>query len=160
MAWRLSSLHFVGVYLCPVISCLQSRTTVFAAVRAQSWHCLTNTSLPLCLSRFSLAHSDNNITVFHWLSLPCHFLSLFHHFPSCLSVTDTSSLSPYRSPLPSFPTVIPISSSLPFLLTAVPQHQWCNSLQPSVLPYTSTSSLLLLHLLFVDIDSCHGALMW
>lgn len=72
------------------------------------------TSLPLCLSHFSPADSNN--IMFHWLSLLCHFtcLSLFHHFLSCLSVTDTLSLSPYHYPLSSFPTVIPISPFSPF----------------------------------------------
>lgn len=72
------------------------------------------TSLHLCLSHFSPADSNN--IMFHWLSLLCHFtcLSLFHHFLSCLSVTDTLSLSPYHYPLSSFPTVIPISPFSPF----------------------------------------------
>lgn len=119
--WRLSSLHCVGASLSPVIACLQSRTRVFAAVGAESWRRLTNTSLPLCLSHLPLADSDNNITMFHRLSPLCHFpsLSLFHHSLSRLSVTDTLSLSPFYSPLLSSPTVILISPSL-VLLTAVP----------------------------------------
>lgn len=48
----------------------------------------------------------------------------------CLTILSSS---PHRTPLPSFPTVSPVSSSLSSLLTAVPQHQWCNSLQLFVL---------------------------
>ncbi len=47
---HLSSLHFVAMHIAPVIDCLQSRTRVLAAVRAECSRCLTNTSLPLRLS--------------------------------------------------------------------------------------------------------------
>lgn len=158
-----------GSVLSPVIACLQTRTSVFAAVRAENWQCLTNLSLPLCLPHFSLADSDNNITMFHWLSLLCHFLSpfpfVFHHFLSCLSATDTLSLSPYHSPPASFlPYSRPYFFFSPLVIDSCPIASVMQQ-SPTICPFlplpNPTPSLLLILLFLVrDIDSCHGALTW
>lgn len=142
--------------------CLFAEQVCLLRFEGENWHRLTDMSHSPCLSHFSLADSDNNIIVFHWLSLLYHFSFSFTTFlPASQSLTLCLC---HRTTFPSFlffPTVILFSSSLSFSLTAVPQHQRCKS--PTICPPPSTTPSLLpfffFLLLFFDIDSCHGASM-
>jgi len=114
--------------------------------KKNKWICSSmSRNLSLYLSPWHPSH-------WHWqhhhnVSLTFSTLSFSLPFPVksfiTFSETDTLSLQRHHSPLVSFPPAIHVCSSHSSLLTAVPQHQWWNSLQLYVLP----SRYQILHLL-------------